>query len=58
VTITNNGPNAATGVVVSDLIPSGLTLQSAAPSDGIYLTGTGNWTLSSLAFESAPHSRW
>ena len=47
VTVTNNGPNEATGVVVSDAIPSGLTLQSATPSDGAYSTGTGNWTLAS-----------
>ena len=49
VTVTNKGPDAATGVVVNDVIPSELTLQSATPSDGAYSAGTGNWTLSSLA---------
>ncbi|MCI0770028.1 MAG: DUF11 domain-containing protein, partial [Chloroflexi bacterium] len=50
VTVTNNGPGAATGVVVNDAIPAGLTFQSATTSDGAYATGTGNWTLdSSLA---------
>ena len=47
VTVTNNGPDAATGVVVNDVIPAGLTFQSAATSDGAYATGTGNWTLES-----------
>ena len=47
VTVTNNGPDAATGVVVSDAIPSGLALQSTTISDGAYSSGAGNWTLAS-----------
>jgi len=34
ITATNNGPNAATGVVITDPVPSGATLQSATPSAG------------------------
>ena len=32
VMVTNSRPDAANGVVVSDVITSGLTLQSATPS--------------------------
>ena len=36
VTLTNNGPNAATSVQVTDLLPAGLTFVSATPSQGTY----------------------
>ena len=48
VTATNNGPSSATGVVVNDLLPAGLTFVSAAPS-GPYNSGTGDWTVGALA---------
>lgn len=35
-TVTNNGPNAATGVVLTDTLLDGLTLLSATPSQGTY----------------------
>ncbi len=47
-TLTNNGPNGATGVKVTDVLPSGLIFVSASPS-GVYDNSTGIWTVGSLA---------
>jgi uncharacterized repeat protein (TIGR01451 family) len=47
-TVTNNGPSAATGVQVSDLLPFGVTYVSD-DGGGAYLPGTGAWTVGSLA---------
>lgn len=49
VTARNLGPNAATGVVVRDVLPAGLTFVSAAPSQGTYTAGTGLWNIGALA---------
>ncbi|TAF99342.1 MAG: DUF11 domain-containing protein [Betaproteobacteria bacterium] len=49
VTVNNAGPNTATSVVVNDLLPSGLTFVSAAPTVGTYDAASGNWTVGSLA---------
>src|SRR5262249_40602148 len=45
----NNGPNAATGVVVTDLLPAGLSFVSASPTQGTYTDSTGQWVISALA---------
>ena len=45
VTLTNDGPDPATGVAVTDLLPAGLTFVSATPSQGTYDPGTGVWTV-------------
>jgi uncharacterized repeat protein (TIGR01451 family) len=54
VTLTNNGPDAATNVQVNDLLPAGLTFVSATPSQGAYNSGTGVWTVGSVASAAAP----
>jgi uncharacterized repeat protein (TIGR01451 family) len=49
VTVTNHGPNDATGVLVTDVLPSGLTLVSATPAQGTYTAATGVWNINALA---------
>jgi uncharacterized repeat protein (TIGR01451 family) len=49
VTLTNNGPSAATGVQVSDLLPAGLTFVSATPSQGTYAAVSGTWAVGTVA---------
>jgi len=49
VSVTNNGPNAATNVAVSDTLPAGMTFVSSNPSQGTYNSGTGSWSVGSLA---------
>src|SRR6185436_7667618 len=44
VTVTNNGPNMASGVVVNDFLPAGITYVSDN-SGGAYNSGTGLWTI-------------
>ena len=45
---TNLGPSPATGVVVNDVLPAGLTFIAATPSQGSYNAGTGAWTVGNL----------
>src|SRR5262249_55566941 len=48
VTLTDNGPDPATGVEVPDLLPAGLALVSATPSKGTYVSSSGLWTIGTL----------
>lgn len=54
VTVTNQGPDGATGVVIDEdlTLPSGVTVQSITPSVGSWADTTapdGDWTVGSLA---------
>src|SRR5581483_10627515 len=49
VTLTDHGPDPATGVSVEDLLPAGLTFLSAAPGQGTYSPATGLWTVGAVA---------
>src|SRR5439155_328945 len=48
-TLSNGGPDAATNVDVSDLLPAGLAFVSAPPSLGSCDGASGDWTLDSVA---------
>lgn len=47
-TVRNNGPDA-TAAVLTDLLPAGLDFVSAAPGQGSYTSGTGQWNVGTLA---------
>ncbi|NER34464.1 MAG: DUF11 domain-containing protein [Oscillatoria sp. SIO1A7] len=49
IAVTNDGPDTATGVQVSEPLASGLTFQSSSESQGSYDSGTGTWTVGTLA---------
>jgi uncharacterized repeat protein (TIGR01451 family) len=53
ITATNNGPSKATGVHVSDLLPTGLAYVSSAASQGTYTSGTGDWNIGAIASGSS-----
>jgi uncharacterized repeat protein (TIGR01451 family) len=49
ITVGNDGPEPATGVTITDQLPSGLTYVSSNATQGTYNAGTGVWTIGSLA---------
>ena len=48
ITLTNSGPNTATGVQVADVLPAGLTFVSATVSQGTYTPATGLWDVGTV----------
>lgn len=51
--VTNNGPSAATGVVVTEQLPAALSYLSHTASQGIFDPTTGAWTVGTLAAAGA-----
>jgi uncharacterized repeat protein (TIGR01451 family) len=49
VTNPGSGSATATGVFVTETLPAGVTFASATPSQGSYNSGTGVWTVGTLA---------
>ena len=49
VTLTNNGPLDDTGIIVTDIVPAGLTYLSGVADQGTYDAATGDWTIGSVA---------
>ncbi|MCA9169200.1 MAG: DUF11 domain-containing protein, partial [Planctomycetales bacterium] len=48
-TLANAGPDAASNVSVGDTLPTGMTFVTSSPSQGSYNSGTGIWTVGSVA---------
>ena len=48
VALTNAGPDPATSVEVSDLLPAGMVFDSGKPSQGSYNPGSGVWTVGTV----------
>ncbi|MDH5759771.1 MAG: DUF11 domain-containing protein [Gemmatimonadota bacterium] len=49
--VTNFGPDAITGLAVTDVLPAGLTFQGAKPGVGTYDPATGVWTVGALGVD-------
>src|SRR5262249_19202472 len=48
--VTNNGPDNATGVIVQDVLPVGVSFLSSSPSAGNFDPATRTWTVGAVAF--------
>jgi uncharacterized repeat protein (TIGR01451 family) len=53
ITVTNTSATNATNVVLTDLLPAGLTFVSSTPSQGAYVSATGIWTIGTINANSA-----
>jgi len=49
VVLSNAGPQDATGVTVTDLLPAGLNFVTSTQTQGSYVSGTGVWTVGTIA---------
>jgi uncharacterized repeat protein (TIGR01451 family) len=49
INLTNNGPANATGVIVYDALPQGVTYVSSSTNQGSYDSESGNWTVGNVA---------
>jgi uncharacterized repeat protein (TIGR01451 family) len=49
ITISNSGPDGATGILVVDSLPLGVTYLSDGASQGVYDTTSGTWAVGSVA---------
>src|SRR5439155_114558 len=54
ITLSNTGPDTATTVVLTDLLPAGLTFVSAVPSLGDYASASGVWTVGDVVSSASP----
>jgi uncharacterized repeat protein (TIGR01451 family) len=48
ITIANNGPDDATGVQLSDVLPTGVTFEGYITTQGTYSSGSGLWIVNDL----------
>ena len=54
VTVTNDGPDLATGVQVLDLLPAGMSLVNVSTTQGTYDSQTGLWSVGAVPIGTNP----